>query len=85
MKYLLLLNRAEDGLPEPGTPAAQARSFAAARSSSVNFPDASPLALVAVLRVPLVAVFCSVMMPSFPNAGRLRLTRRSPRQNRPGQ
>ena len=32
MKYLLLLNRAEDALPEPGTPAAQAmlREYTAA-------------------------------------------------------
>jgi hypothetical protein len=32
MKYLLLLNRTEDALPEPGTPAAQAmlREYTAA-------------------------------------------------------
>jgi hypothetical protein len=39
------------------------RSFAAAFSSSVNVPDASPLVRFAVL---LAAVFCSAMMPSFP-------------------
>ena len=50
------------------------RSFAAAFSSSVNVPDASPLVRFAVR---LVAVFCSAMIPSFPHAGRISLTRRA--------
>ena len=44
MKYLLLLNRATDALPEPGTPAAQAmlREYtAAAWSRCSNGPPAT--------------------------------------------
>ena len=42
MKYLLLLNRAEDALPEPGTPAAQAmlREYTAAVQAMAEPPAA---------------------------------------------